>query len=41
MIFYTTLGGNALIALKDDISTRTMPIYKAVIDPTTSRSMAQ
>jgi hypothetical protein len=37
MNIYETLGGKALIALKDDLSTRTMPIYKSAFRPTASR----
>jgi hypothetical protein len=35
--FYTTSRRNALAGLKDGNVTSTMPIYKAVFDPTTSR----
>jgi hypothetical protein len=37
MAFYAAFPGNALTRLKDDNVTRTMPICKAVFDPTTSR----
>jgi hypothetical protein len=34
MISHTALGGTALIALKDDFSTRTTPPYKWAFRPT-------
>jgi len=34
---YAAFRYNVLTCLKDDNVTRTMPVYKAVFDPTTSR----